>query len=106
MEFKEINLIINTVKHDSEKARQSLVGAEVVKKLNSTLTQPEYKTILREAVVNAGGSCPKMVPYGKGGWLGLDWFSDQPTYESCLKYCDSKSVSPQNCPCATLFKGK
>lgn len=65
------------------------------------------KTILREPVANAGGSrCGEMVPYGNGGWLGLDWFSDQPTYEACLKFCEIKSVSPQNCPCATLFKVK
>jgi len=73
----------------------------------------ESRTILREAVVKGalgtdGSSvnCEWMIPYGKGGWLGLDWFSDQPSYEACFNYCERKGVHPQNCPCATLFKGK
>ncbi len=58
-EFKDINLVISTTKHDTLVARQSLIRAETVRKLNSTLTQPEYKTILREAVHSEGlTSCP------------------------------------------------
>lgn len=73
---------------------------------NHDIHQPEYKTIVREQIKGSGVTrCEKMIPYGKSGWLGLDWFSDQPTYEACLKFCNSKGVSPQNCPCETLFKG-
>jgi hypothetical protein len=46
-EFNTINLVINTTKREAEVARRSLVSAEVVKQLNGSLTQPEYKTILR-----------------------------------------------------------
>lgn len=66
------------------------------------------KTILREPLAKGSigiTSCEHMIPYGKSGWLGLDWFSDQPTYEACLKFCEKKSVNPKDCPCETLFKG-
>ena len=47
-EFKEINLVVNTLRHEMEISSQSPVRAELVKKLNSSLVQPEYQTILRE----------------------------------------------------------
>lgn len=69
----------------------------------------EARIILREPVKRGtdGSSvnCMEEV-HTKNGWMSLDWFSDQPSYEACLKFCESKGVSPQNCPCATLFKGK
>jgi hypothetical protein len=80
----------------------------MIKQANEGFSQPEYRTILREAVKGRAGltSCENVVPYGKTGWLGLDWFSEQPSYEACLKFCERKDVSPQNCPCEKLFKGK
>ena len=104
--FKDTNLVNNTKDHAEHLVDSSVVTAKAIKQLNSSLTQPEYKTILREAYPTAARRCEKMVPYGKGGWLGLDWFSDQPTYEACLKFCEKKGVTPQNCPCENLFKGK
>lgn len=46
-EFKNINLVINTLAHDKKLVSQGLVSAEMVRKLNSSLTQEEYKTIHR-----------------------------------------------------------
>ncbi len=66
--FKEINLVINTTKHDSVLAHQTLVRADVVKKLNSSLSQPEYQSIVREPL-KPGVGCPELVYY-KGGWVG------------------------------------
>lgn len=53
VEFKAINLIINNGREeDIEKAARELgyVSVEGVHQLNSSLTQPEYKTVLREAL--------------------------------------------------------
>jgi len=111
--FKNINLIINTyregeIKEHEHKTRSGFVSAQDVKEINSSLTQPEYKSILREPIKQGtdGSSvnCMEEVRT-RDGWLSLDWFSDQPSYESCLKFCERKGVSPQNCPCKTLFKG-
>lgn len=67
-EFKEINLVINTLRHEMEISSQSPVRAELVKKLNSSLVQPEFKTILREALPNVGKECIELVLY-KGAWI-------------------------------------
>jgi len=109
VEIKQLNVVLDTYGHgDVEReVKSGFISADSVKKLNSDFKQEEFKTILREPVKRVGPEgCAKMVPYGKGGWLGLDWFSDQPSYEACLKFCESKGVSPQNCPCNFLFKGK
>ncbi|MBW8369863.1 MAG: hypothetical protein K0M66_02610 [Thiobacillus sp.] len=106
VQFKTPNLIFSSPDSEAEKTGQRLVSAETVRALYEGYKQPEYKTILREAYPTAAGSCGEMIPYGNAGWLGLDWFSDQPTYEACLKFCEKKIVSPQKCPCARLFKVK
>jgi hypothetical protein len=107
VEIKLPNIVISSPDDVAKNAKNGLLSVEMIKQANAGFGQPQYRTILREAIANAGGSrCGEMVPYGKGGWLGLDWFSDQPTYEACSKFCETKGVSPQNCPCASLFKGK
>lgn len=68
-EFKEINLVIETKGEAKKLEAQTIVTAELVKKLNSELEQPEYRTILREAYPGAAGSCAEMVYY-KGAWVG------------------------------------
>lgn len=113
-EFKTINVALDIQGREVEELdKMGFVSVDKIKLLNAHTTIPEFKTILREAVkpgtreaLYSSVNCEAMIPYGKGGWLGLDWFSDQPSYEACLKVCESKGVSPQNCPCATLFKGK
>lgn len=106
-EFRTPNLIISSPDESAEKvASDGLVSAVKIKELNAGFRQPEYQTILREPVKGAGiTGCEKMVPYGKSGWLGLDWFSEQPNYEACVRFCEKKGVSAQHCPCAGLFKG-
>lgn len=83
-------------------------AVESVNEENRNISTPEYTTILREAVKGGDGSsvnCEKLIPYGKGGWLGFDWFTDQPSLEACLKFCDQKQVKPESCPCNSIFKG-
>jgi hypothetical protein len=71
-ELNEINLLISTVGHyDSEQAiKTGFVSADSVKKINSSLKQPEYKTILREALAKAriNDMCEERVLY-KGYWV-------------------------------------
>lgn len=68
----------------------------------------EYaRTILREPVSGLWKECPKLISYGKqGGWIGLDWFTDQPSLDACLKFCVIKNVSSETCPCNEIFKEK
>lgn len=108
-EFKAINLIVNNRREEDVErlsSKAGLVPAESVRDINSSLTQPEYKTILREAVPKAGGVCIKTDYYKGAGWLSPDWFTDQPSLNACLKFCDNKKISPEICPCNEMFKGK
>lgn len=59
-EFSGINLVINTTSHDAEVARQSMINADTVRRLNSNLTQPYYRTILRKPLKpgESGVGCP------------------------------------------------
>ena len=106
-DFKEINLLIDTYGHYDvdQEIKSGFVSYASVKKLNGTLMQPEYKTILRETYPGAGGGCMEEIRTGDG-WMSLDWFSSQKTYEACLKICEREKVSAKNCPCNKLFKGK
>jgi hypothetical protein len=47
-EFKDINLIINASAHEKELVSMGMTSPEKVKKFNSSLTQPELKSIIRE----------------------------------------------------------
>lgn len=62
------------------------------------------KIIFHEPIRSAGAGCPEMIQKGNGGWDGIGWFSEQPSKEACLEYCEQKEVSAQNCPCNRLFK--
>ncbi len=106
VEIKTPNLIISSPDNKVERLGRNLITAEDVKEINSNLTQPEFQNILREAVPNAGGRCGEMVHDGKGGWIGIGWFRDQPTHEACVKYCEWKKIDATYCPCESLFKGK
>ena len=72
MAGSDINLVIDTKTQEKTITTQSPVPSELVKKINSRLTQPEYKTILREPVKpgTAGSSvnCIELVLY-KGAWI-------------------------------------
>lgn len=97
------NLIFSSPDIEAKKSEGKIVSAEFIRGLHAGYKQPEFKTILREAVSEQRIGCGVMIPYGNGGWLGLDWFSEQPNREACLKFCAVKGVKPMNCPCKTLF---
>jgi len=105
-EIKTPNLIFSMPDIQVEKMGKSFVTAEIIQKIISGYPQPEYRTISREPLPNAGGSCGEMVYDGHGGWSGIGWFRKQPSYEACLKYCKQEKMPAKYCPCATIFKGK
>lgn len=105
-EFKLPNLIISSPDDEVEKSGTRFITAEMIGRMNQVFVRPEYKSILREAIKNAGGSCGEMIRTGDGGWTGIGWFKNQPSREACLQYCAREKVDPQSCPCETLFGGK
>lgn len=75
VEFKTINLIVNNGREEDIESAASKLGyvpSEGVRQINSSLTQPQYKTILREALPTKrmNEMCEPMVHY-KCGWFGM-----------------------------------
>jgi len=64
VEFKDINLVIDDVPDRKELTDHGAISAESVKRLNSSLTQKEYKAIARTPIEIG---CPVLVRI-KGGW--------------------------------------
>jgi hypothetical protein len=102
VEFKNVNLVVDVENDEKKLVSQKLVSVEMVKELNGELTQEEYKTIARSPLKGVGRE--KMIRV-QSGWYGIDWFSSQPNYEACLKFCRQKNVKNEDCPCNSLFKG-
>lgn len=70
VEFKDINLVISTKAEEKTITAQSTVSAGLVKKLNGRLSQPEYRSILREPLPQEriNQMCMEMILY-KGYWI-------------------------------------
>lgn len=106
-EFKNTNLVVESLGNAKTLARQHRVSAEMINQMNAQMTQSEYKEILRTPINGFGAFCPEMISYGKqGGWIGLDWFSNQPNLGACLDFCSYKQVSLDTCPCKSIFADK
>lgn len=101
-EFIEINTVINASAHEKKLISQGVVSAEMIKKLNSSLKQPEFKTIIRTSLELGKYGCTEMIR-AVDGWLDITWFSNQPTYEKCLEICKREKVSSEQCPCNKIF---
>lgn len=68
--IKTPNLIFSSPDNEVEKLGKSFVSAAMVQQANSDLTQPEYKTILRETLTKEriNQMCMEMILY-KGHWI-------------------------------------
>jgi hypothetical protein len=69
-QFKDINVVIDTKTNAKTITAQSPVSAEEIRKINNRLTQPEFKTILREPMTKKqiNQMCMEMILY-KGYWI-------------------------------------
>lgn len=106
-EIKTPNMIFGSPDNHVKGLGTKFVKVEEVQKINSSLKQPEYRSIGRESIPNAGGSrCGEMIGNGKGRWEGIGWFKKQPSLEACLQYCERKDFGAQYCPCNRLFEGR
>lgn len=105
LEFTNVNLVIDTTGYDEEIAiGQGTVSAEKVKKLNSSLTQEIYKTIVRTPFKKEGPeSCPVMIYAKNKGWFSEGFFTIQHSYEECLKLCSFYKMDAETCPCKRLY---
>lgn len=103
-ETKALNLIFSSPDTEVERLGKRFVDAGMIKQLNTGFSQPEYQTILREAIATPKDRCGEMVRTKNNSWLGIGWFEDQPTREACLNYCVREEVSAEYCPCKNLFK--
>lgn len=65
MEFKNVNLTIDTLNDEKKLVSRHLVSSDMVKELNRGLPQEEYKTIVRTKLEGVG--CPVLVRV-KDGW--------------------------------------
>ena len=101
VEFKNINLVINSESHEEKLVNQGLASAETIKKLNSSLTQPEFKTIARTPMEGVG--CEKMIYDGKY-WHGFSGLEKLPSYEECVRVCKIINLKTEYCPCKEIFK--
>lgn len=71
LEFKNINLVINPSSDEKKLVSHGVASAEIVKELNSSLTQEAYKTIIRTPLKpgSLGVNCEELIYY-KGAWIG------------------------------------
>lgn len=105
--FEKINLVVNNgrVANIKDAARaKGYVSAQGIEALNRSLTQPQYKTILKEKMVSSDQECRVEFSNGKGAWLSADWFSDNKDLASCKVVCDRKGFDKATCPCSQFFK--
>ena len=100
------NLISSSPDTEVERLGTRFVDAEAIRRFTNEYRQPEYRSIVREASLNAKSGCIKTDFYGKTGWLSPDWFTDQPSLDACLNFCNSKTISAEICPCNVMFLGK
>lgn len=106
-EIKTPNIIFSTPDETAEQIGKSPIPAEAIRKIVGDTFQPEYKSIVREALPAAyiNQMCTEEIRAGDG-WMGIGWFSSQKSHEDCVKVCEREKVAAENCPCDKLFKGK
>ena len=99
-ELTESNVIVGRPDYQN---RTGTIPIARIKQDNRYL-EAHLKKIIRQPVKSM--DCEEMVTNGKGTWLGIDWFSSEPSYEACVKVCSEQWFSKDYCPCDRLFNTK
>lgn len=99
VELSKTNIIVGGPTH---KPIKPYYTAESVNSENKYL-EPKHSGILRTAMEDPVGRCGEMVSDGKGGWIGIGWFKEQPNLQDCVQFCKQKAVLDEYCPCKRLF---
>ena len=102
-EIKTPNIISSFSRDEEKLITQGFVTAEMIRKLYEGYRIIEHQTILREPLAGKN-QCVEHIHTEKHKWLSIDWFSDKPNHEECLKVCEREMVTPAQCPCDRLFK--
>ncbi|WP_319585778.1 hypothetical protein [uncultured Desulfobulbus sp.] len=92
-EIKTVNMISSMPDIVVERAGTSFMTKEMIQKIVSEYRQPEHQTIQREPLAGSN-NCVEHIHTEKHKWLSIDWFSDQPNHEGCLKVCEREMVTP------------
>ena len=101
-EFKEANVVVGG-RGSPEKQSGKTLSVAMVPEPNRLL-EPHLPPLVREPIKVAQTMCEEMVYDGKGGWMGVGFFRLQPSYEACVKYCESHGIRPPYCLCDKYFK--
>jgi len=104
-EFSTMNVSQRLARMWARDRNGTTVTAQQIQAENAT-NQPQYRSILREAMANDGNSCRLEFTNGKGLWLGADWFSGKKDLQSCKALCKREDFSEATCPCSQFFKGE
>lgn len=100
-EISKVNVIVG--RPPAELQKPFYIAEQVYGENNRGNMNETYKKIIRTSMKGVG--CPEEVYGGNGKWYGIDWFSDQPSYEACLNFCKSENIDAKYCQCDKLFKG-
>jgi len=109
VEFNNVNLVLDPLGDDEELLNGSLsvITAEKVKELNSSLREEIFTKIIRNPVAPVGmAHCQEMIHIGRTRWIGLHNFRRHAKYEACLDECKLLDIDSKYCPCDRLFKKK
>ena len=101
--LKVPNMIISSPDVTAERTGMKVVSAEKIRELNSSLSQPEYRAILRDPLSQERIDWCVEKFRTKDGWTSIYIFKTQPTYERCVDACKFKKVLSGHCPCDRLF---
>ena len=77
-----------------------------VRRENSDVKVPQYRTILREAMTEEqiNSSCQETFSNGKGRALSANWFKLSKGIAECRKTCQVYEYDSNSCPCSKFFK--